>query len=98
MRVYSYGVFLLFFFTIVEGDGISDDHFRLNISLAISNARTVIACGLSIDIYSSFDSAQVTICPYVLLDKEQIQLINLNFGKKKRSDCLRNNEKLVSLH
>jgi hypothetical protein len=55
--------------------------YRLNISLAITNTRTVITCGLSIDIYSSFDPAEVIICPNVLIEKNKIQLIYMNICK-----------------
>ena len=53
----------------------------LNISAGITNARTVIACGLSIDIHSSFDPAQAIICPFVSIDKKNLQLIHLNVCK-----------------
>jgi len=49
--------------------------------MAIINTQTVIACDLSIDIYKSFDSAQVIVCPYVLIEKEKIQLIYMNICK-----------------
>jgi hypothetical protein len=49
--------------------------------MAIANTQTVIACGSSIDIYSTFDPAQVIICPYVWIDKDKIQLIHMNICK-----------------
>jgi hypothetical protein len=58
-------------------------HWR--IPTAIMNAQTVIVCGLSIDIYSTFDPAQVIICPYVWIEKEKIQLISLNICKYLKS-------------
>jgi hypothetical protein len=54
----------------------------LNISMGIINTRTVIACGLSIDIYRSFDPTQVITCPYVSVATNNIQLINMNISKK----------------
>jgi hypothetical protein len=53
----------------------------LNVSVGITNARTVIACGLSIDIHPLFDPAQVIICPYVSIDQRKLQLIYLNVCK-----------------
>ena len=53
----------------------------LNVSMGITNARSVIACGLSIDIHSSFNPAQVIICPYVSIDQKKLQLIHLNVSK-----------------
>ncbi len=52
-----------------------------HIPMAITNTQTVIACGSSIDIYSTFDPAQVIICPYVWIDKDKIQLIHMNICK-----------------
>jgi hypothetical protein len=49
--------------------------------MAIANTQTVIACGSSIDIYSTFDPAQVIICPYVWIEKDKIQLIYMNICK-----------------
>lgn len=49
-----------------------------NISMAIINAKTIIICGSSIDMYSSFDSAQITSCPYVVIDKSKIKLMDIN--------------------
>jgi len=49
--------------------------------MAIINIQTVIACGSSIDIYPSFDPAQVIVCPYVLVAKDKIQLIYMNICK-----------------
>jgi len=53
----------------------------LNISMAIMNTQTVIACASSIDIYPLFDPAQVIVCPYVSINKEKIQLIYMNICK-----------------
>ncbi|CAF2113855.1 unnamed protein product [Rotaria magnacalcarata] len=50
----------------------------LNISIAIINTRTIVGCSSSIDMYESFDPAQIIICPYVFIDKDRIQLINMN--------------------
>jgi len=41
----------------------------LNISMGIVNARTVIACGLSLNIYSSFIPAQIMTCPHIAIQK-----------------------------
>lgn len=49
--------------------------------MAIINTQTIISCGLSIDIYSSFDPVQVIICPYVLIRKSKLQSINMNICK-----------------
>jgi hypothetical protein len=49
--------------------------------MAIINIQAVIACGSSIDIYPSFDPAQVIVCPYVLVEKDKIQLIYMNICK-----------------
>ncbi len=67
-------LFLVVFIHTIQG------HF-LNISMAIVNTQTVIACGSSIDIYSLFDPAQVIICPYIFIDKDKIQLINMSICK-----------------
>jgi len=53
----------------------------LNISIGIVNTRTVIACGLSIYIYSSFDLTQIMLCPYVSIQEENIQLIDMKISK-----------------
>ncbi len=53
----------------------------LNISMGIVNAQTVIVCGLSIDIYSTFDPAQIITCPYVSIQEENIQLIDMKICK-----------------
>ena len=45
------------------------------------NTSTVIACGSSIDIYPTFDPAQVIICPHVRLEQDKIQWIYLNICK-----------------
>ncbi len=65
---------LVFFKHTIQG-------YFLNISMAIVNTQTVIACGSSIDIYSLFDPAQVIICPYVSIEKHKIQLIYMNICK-----------------
>ncbi|CAF0913724.1 unnamed protein product [Adineta ricciae] len=52
----------------------------LNISQAISNTQTVIMCGLSIDIYESFNQTQVTICPYVFIDRNNIKIFNISIS------------------
>lgn len=67
----------LFFITLLS----TIQCYLLNISIAIINTQTVISCGLSIDIYSSFDPAQVVICPYVFIDKDKIQLFNISICK-----------------
>lgn len=53
----------------------------LDISTVIINTSTVITCGSSIDIYPTFDPAQVIICPYVRVDEDKIQWIYLNICK-----------------
>jgi hypothetical protein len=53
----------------------------LNISIGILNARTVITCGLSIDIYSSFDLARIIICSYAVIQEDSIQLTDMNISK-----------------
>jgi hypothetical protein len=53
----------------------------LNISIGILNARTVIACGLLIDIYSSFDLARIIICSYVVIQEDNVQLTDMNISK-----------------
>jgi hypothetical protein len=67
-------LFLLYFFNPIQC-------YLWYIPTAIINTQTVIACGPSIDIYSSFDPAQVIICPYLSIEKEKIQLISLNICK-----------------
>ncbi|UJR32943.1 hypothetical protein I4U23_020406 [Adineta vaga] len=66
-------VYFLLFTTIIRCSSF------LNISQAILNTQTVIACGLSIDIYESFNQTQVTTCPYVSIDNN-IQLISINIS------------------
>jgi hypothetical protein len=55
--------------------------------MAIINTQTVIACGLSIDIYLSFDPAQVRICPYVFIKKDKLQLLQMNISKNFILNC-----------
>ncbi|CAF1295458.1 unnamed protein product [Rotaria sordida] len=76
IKTLSYNVLFLFslsFISIVQCN-------LLNISLAIINTQTVIACGLSIDIYSSFDPTRIIICPYVSTEQDKIQLIYMNIS------------------
>lgn len=53
----------------------------LNISLGIINARAVVACGVSINIYSSFNLPEIMSCSQVLIQEKTIQLINMNICK-----------------
>ncbi|CAF3388180.1 unnamed protein product [Rotaria sp. Silwood1] len=48
--------------------------------MAIVNIQTVIVCGSSIDIYSSFDPNQIVICPYVLIEKDKTQFMNMSIS------------------
>lgn len=50
----------------------------LEISTVVVNTSTIIACGSSIDIYPTFDPAQVIICPHVRLEQDKIRWIYLN--------------------
>lgn len=65
-------VFLSFFIRIIQSE------LLLNIPTAFVNVKSVISCGPTIDIYSSFDPDQVSICPHVSIDKQHIQLIHMN--------------------
>jgi hypothetical protein len=49
--------------------------------MGIVNARTVIACGLTIDIYSSFNATQIKICPCVAIQEENMHLIDMKICK-----------------
>lgn len=74
-------VFLSFFIRIIQSE------LLLNIPTAFVNVKSVISCGPTIDIYSSFDPDQVSICPHVSIDKQHIQLIHMNICIRTKIFC-----------
>lgn len=72
--MFLYNILFFIFISPIQG-------FLMNINLAIINTETVIACGSSIDIYPLFDTNQVIICPYIIIEKENIQMIYMNICK-----------------
>lgn len=59
---------------------ISNNKFY-NISMGIINAQTVISCGFSINIYSSFNLTEIRNCPQVSIQEKTIQLFEMNICK-----------------
>lgn len=60
-----------------------------NISLAIINTRTVLACGSSIIISLSFNSTEILHCPSIILD-EHLQWIEMKLSKRIAFDIYSN--------
>ncbi len=56
------------------------NHF-FNISIGIVNTKTVVLCGLSVNIHSLFNPTQIVVCPYVSIEKENIQLVDMRLSK-----------------
>lgn len=76
--------FILIFILTVKCHATTD--YLLNISMGITNARTVIACGSSIQFYLSFDPTQVRMCPYASIQENYTQLFDINISKTNLSE------------
>ncbi|CAF0738985.1 unnamed protein product [Adineta ricciae] len=66
----------------------------LGISLAITNAQTVIPCGLSVDVYPAFDREQIITCPSVTVD-DSLTFVNITI-QNKEDPHIRLSDQLIS--
>lgn len=57
----------------------------LVIPIGIINAETVIICGVRIQTYLSFDPDKVVHCPFVTIEKDRIQLIDMNITRETKN-------------
>ena len=78
LMLYNLLLFVLSSTFIIQCHGAKNN--ILNISMGVANARTVLACGLFIRIYPSFDLKQIILCPSVSV-QENIQLFNMSISK-----------------
>jgi hypothetical protein len=92
-----YNIFFLLLLLVVSIiKGHVSRHNFFNISMGIINTQTVIACRSTIDIYSSFNPAQIIICPYVSIQAKTIQLVDMKISKIKEEVNIHLSPKSIS--
>lgn len=72
---------LLYYIFFVLLLSVKGHNYLFNISIGIANTKTVVLCGISVNIYSLFNPTQIVVCPYVSIEKENIQLVDMRLSK-----------------